>query len=193
MPTLHAIATHRVGADMGAGEQATQGFGDGRERLVGGELAQTVRHRGRGNEAASQERQQGQDHRRVAGRLDALRGQPKCGRQPDQREGEEREQPDRGQPVERIRGRPEAERDGDAEHDGDAGQRLDEACEHVAGEHRGAGDRHRAEAVDDAAGHVHRDHDRGALNRGGDCHQQDPRRDVVQVAAATDMSAGEPA
>ena len=60
-------------------------------------------------------------------------------------------------------------------------------------EHRGAGDRHRAEAVDDAAGHVHRDHDRGALDRGRDGHQQDPGGDVVQVAGPPGVAAGEPA
>ena len=55
------------------------------------------------------------------------------------------------------------------------------------------GDRHRAEAVDDPAGHVHRDHDRGALNGGRDRHQQDPGREVVQVAGAAGVPAGQPA
>ena len=60
-------------------------------------------------------------------------------------------------------------------------------------EHGGAADRHGAKAVDDAAGHVHCDHDRGALHGGGHRHQQDARRDVVQVAGSPDMTAGEPA
>ena len=85
----------------------------------------------------------------------------------------------------------EAERDGDAEHDADADEGLDEAGEHVAGEDGGAGDRHRAEAVDDASGHVHRDDDRGALDGGGDGHEQDPGRDVVEVAGAPGVPAGE--
>ena len=55
-------------------------------------------------------------------------------------------------------------REGDPDEDGHSGEGLDQAAEHVAGEHRGPGDGHGAEPVDDAAGHVHGDHDRGALN-----------------------------
>jgi hypothetical protein len=59
---------------------------------------------------------------------------------------------------------------------------LDEGGEHVAGDDGGAGDGHGAEAVDDAAGHVHADDDRGALDGGCDGHEQDSGCDVVEVA-----------
>ena len=70
-------------------------------------------------------------------------------------------------------------------------ERLDEAGEHVAGQHCARSDRHRAEPVDDASGHVHRDHDRGALDGGSDGHQQDAGRDVVEVPVAAGVAAGE--
>ena len=98
-----------------------------------------------------------------------------------------------GQPGSRIGGGPETDGNRDAKDDEDADERLDEACQHVAGEHAGTGDGHRAEPVDDAARHVHRDHDRGALDGGGHRHQQDARCDVVEVAGAPGMTAGEPA
>ena len=40
------------------------------------------------------------------------------------------------------------------------------------------------------AGHVHRDDDRGALDGGGDGHEQDAGGDVVEVAGAPGVPAG---
>jgi hypothetical protein len=160
-------------ADRRAGEQAAHGLGHRREGLIGGELPQHDRHRGGGDEGAAEEGQQGEEHRGVAGGLDALGRQPESGGQPDEGEAEQHQHADRAEPVQRVGGGPEAERDRDDEHDGDAGQGLDEAGQDVAREHGGTGDRHGAEAVDDASGHVHGDDDRGALDGGGDGHQQD--------------------
>jgi len=61
---------------------------------------------------------------------------------------------------------------------------LDQAAEHVAGQHGAAGDGHRAKPVDDALGHVLRDGDRRALRRGGYGQQDDRRGDVVGVRGA---------
>ncbi len=54
-----------------------------------------------------------------------------------------------------------------------------------------ASDRHRAEPVDDASGHVHRDHDCGALDGGSDGHQQDAGCDVVEVPVTAGVASGE--
>ena len=42
------------------------------------------------------------------------------------------------------------------------------------------------------AGHVHGDHDGGALDGGGDGHEQDARGDVVEVAGTPGVAAGQP-
>ena len=57
---------------------------------------------------------------------------------------------------------PEADEHGDRDDDGHAQDRLDHAADDVPDEHRGAVDRHRAEAGDDALGHVVGDGDRGS-------------------------------
>ena len=88
---------------------------------------------------------------------------------------------------------PEAERDGDADDDADAQHRLDEAGEHVAGEHGGRAIAIVRKRSTMPAGHVHGDHDGRALHGRGDRHQQDSRRDVVEVAGATVVATGQPA
>ena len=97
---------------------------------------------------------------------------------------EQRQHADRGQPGSRIGGGPETDRDRDAEDDEEADERLDQARQHVAGEHARPRDGHRAEPVDDPSRHVHRDHDCGALDGGGHRHQQDAGSQVVEVAGA---------
>src|SRR5215471_14578772 len=134
-----------VAANGGAAEQSAHGVGDGGEGLVLGELAQARWHGGRGHEAAAKEQQQEQDHRGVAGGLDALGGKPQRDGQPDQREGEQGQYPDRGHPVQRSGSRAESEAEGDPDEDGDGYEGLDQAAEYVPGEDRGAGDGHGAE------------------------------------------------
>ena len=85
-----------------------------------GELSEPGRHRGDEHEAAAEEGQQGEEHRCVARGLDALGGEAERGGEPDQREREQRQDADRGEPLERAGGGAEAERDGDAEHDAEA-------------------------------------------------------------------------
>ena len=79
----------RVGADRGSGEESAQGFGGRSERLVLGELAEPGRHRGDEHEAAAEEREEGEEHRCVAGGLDALGGEAEGGGEPDEREREQ--------------------------------------------------------------------------------------------------------
>ena len=67
--------------------------------------------------------------------------------------------PDRRHPRDRVGTGSEPEGDRDTDHDGDADEGLDHRGDDVAGEHGGTSDRHGAEPVDDAAGHVHGDHD----------------------------------
>ena len=64
------------------------------------------------------------------------------------------------------------------------GEGLQQAADHVAGEHGGPRNGHGAESVDDAPGHVGGDGDRGA--EGGGCHRddQDAGDDVGEVGAA---------
>jgi hypothetical protein len=69
--------------------------------------------------------------------------------------GDQRKHPERRDPFDRNGIRSETDRHGDAEDDRQAEHRLDRAAEDVSGQQRGARDAHRAEAGDDAFGHVH--------------------------------------
>ena len=91
---------------------------------------------------------------------------PERDRQPGEGEGDQREQ--RRPPRATRAGRPSGRkpRAGDGDDDDDAGDRS--GCRLPSTwpvEHGGAGDRHRAEAGDDALGHVGGDRDRGARAR----------------------------
>ena len=155
---------HAAVADRGAQEQPAERLHDRRERLVLGEPAQAGRHRVGGDEPAAEERQQEQEHRQVARGLDALADHAERDRQPRQRErghGAAGRAPRASRAAPAVGAKPDEQRD--ADHDGQAEHRLDEAPEDVARQHRGAGDGHRAEAGDDALGHVHGDRDRRAL------------------------------
>ena len=98
-------------------QQAAQRLDDGREGLVLGEPAHAGRHRVGGDEPAAEERQQHQGHRQVARGLDALAHQAERDRQPGEREGDQREDADRGDPLDRAGGGPEADEQRDADDD----------------------------------------------------------------------------
>ena len=72
----------------------------------------------------------------------------------------------------------------DADHEQGRDDVARDAGGDVAGQHRGGGDRQRAEAVDHAGGHVERDGDRGARRAEARAQDDDPGDDVVDVAAA---------
>jgi hypothetical protein len=98
-------------------------------------------------------KEQSQEHRRTPGGLDALGGEAERGGEPRQRQGEECQHPKDGEPRHRTCGRPETERHGDDDHDGEADDSLDEAGQRLTCQHGGAGDRRGAEPVDDPARH----------------------------------------
>ena len=104
---------------------------------------------------------------------------------------EEREQAHGRQPGDRTGRRAESQADGEADHDGESRHGLNERGQHVAREHRRAGDGHGAETIDDAAGHVHRHHDGRALDGCGHGQEQDAGRHVIQVCVASHMTAGQ--
>lgn len=61
----------------------------------------------------------------------------------------------------------------------------------MAREDGGAGDGHGAEPVDDAACHVHGDHNGGTLDCSGHGQEQDPGCHIVEIAGAPGVPAGE--
>ena len=107
------------------------------------------------------------------------------------REGEQGQDPDRGEPVEWPGAGVEPEAERDADEDADGGQGLDQAAEDVSGEDRAAGDGHRAEAIDDAVGHVHRYGERGAVGGRGDGDEQEAGDDVDEVGVPSRACAAE--
>ena len=129
MPTLHAIGGDGVVADGGAGEQSAHGVGDGREGLVLGELAQPAGHRlaWRTNPLPRKT-----SRNRIIGVLLAvstlLAAKPERDGQPDQREGEQGQDPDRGEPLERPGAGVESETEGDADEDGRARPGFGSGC-----------------------------------------------------------------
>src|ERR1700727_2399380 len=143
-----------VHADGAAGEQAADRLGDRGEGLVFGELAQPGRHAGGGDEPAGQERQQGEEHGGVAGGFHALGGHAQPGGQPDEAEAQKRLYPGGGWPFKWAGMGPEANGQGNTENEDENGEGLQQAADHVAGEHGAPRDGHGAEPVDDASGHV---------------------------------------
>ena len=132
-------------------------------------------------------RQQGEEQRGVASSLNAFGGQAKRGGETHEREREQEQHTGRGQPGERAGRRAVSDREGDAEHDGEADDRLDQAADHMTGQHGAAGDRHGAKPVDDALGHIHGDRQRGAQCGRGHGHDQDAGHDIGEVGGAVAM------
>ncbi len=139
MPRLQAIAaiTLPVGTVAAVRAPPRRTSVTGGERLVFGELLDPDREGVGGNETGAEERHDREEHRRVAGRLDGVRGEPpQVDRQPDQGDREQHGDAQRPpKPSERVDGRPEAECDRHREDDRDAEQGLDEAGEDVSDEH----------------------------------------------------------
>ena len=117
-------------------QQAAQRVDHRAEGLVLGEVAQSGRHGRGGDDARSDQRQQDQRERPVAGRGDGLGGEAEGQAQPGQGEGDEREQPGRAQPLREAGGRAEADGEGDAEHDHHGDQGL-QCARHDAGDEDG--------------------------------------------------------
>ena len=85
--------------------------------------------------------------------------------------------------------KPMATADGaDEDH---AHDRLQHAADDVPDEHRTAVDRHRAEAGNDALGHVGGDGDRGPDHGAADGHQQEARDDIRDVLGAVRTAAAD--
>ena len=106
--------------------------------------------------------------------------------------GEEHEQPERRQPLQGggVRG-PEADGHGDGADEDHADDRLQHAADDVPDEHRAAVDRHRAEAGDDALGHVVGDGHRGPDRGAADGHQQHARDEIGDVLGAVGAAAAD--
>ena len=85
--TLHAMAAMACSPTAALVEQSADGVDDRGEGLVLGELTQPVGHCLGPHEPAAEEHKEDQDHRGVAGGLDALGGQAECDSQPDIQRG----------------------------------------------------------------------------------------------------------
>ena len=72
MPTLQRMARTAWSATRCASQQTSKGLDYGRKWLMLGEPGKTSRHRFGGDEPTREEREQSEEHRRVARRLDAL-------------------------------------------------------------------------------------------------------------------------
>src|SRR6266545_3951261 len=172
-----------VVAYRGVGEQAAQGRHDVGHGLVGGECLQPPWHGVGGDEGAGQERQYLED-RGEAGRAGRAAGGKAHRRgDPGDREQHQSREPGHRQPVQRVGGGPEADGQGEEHDEGGAQHRTQDAPEDVTGQHRGAGDGHGSEPVDDALAAVGGDGHGGGTGRIAGAHQDDPGDQVVDVSA----------
>ncbi len=99
-------------------------------------------------------------------------------------ESEQRDDAERRDPGDGTRRGPEAHEQRDPDDEDDADHRPDQASENLSGQHRGAGDRHGAEAGDDALAHIHTEIYRSRRAPAAYGHEDNRGRDVVDVGTA---------
>jgi len=175
----------RTVSDRRAQQQPPQRVDDRREGLVGGEPAYPGWHRVRADKRTAGEWQQ-----QLKDEGEAIRSGRRFAHQaehhphPRECEGEQRDDAERLDPGDGTRRGPEAheQRHPDDETDGD--HRPDQASENLSGQHRGAGDRHGAEAGDDTFAHVHAEVDRGRRTPTAHSHEDNRGRGVVDIGTA---------
>src|SRR5579875_1368385 len=88
---------------------------------------------------------------------------------------------ERREPGDRLPSRPEAYEQGNEGNQDDADHRSDQATDNLPDQHRGAGDRHGAEARNDALAYVHAEIERSRCAPATYSHDNNPRRDIVDV------------
>ncbi|MEA2455838.1 MAG: high-affinity iron transporter, partial [Thermoleophilaceae bacterium] len=185
-----ASAPHERHPDVGvrrrAQPQGTDRVGDGGERVGLRELPQAVRHR-----LHRHEDRRGEGQREDRREADRVRGLGRGREQPDQREdpreriAEQQQEHDAGQDLADARvDEVEPGEEPDGEQDDERQAVEDDVGERAAGQHRGAGHRQRAEAVDQALLDVLGEPERGHEPAEGDRLDDDARHQEVHVVEA---------
>ena len=189
-PAHQASACHGARPGRRAQQQAAERLDDRRDRLVLGEALEPRRHRGDRDERAARVGQEHHEEREAVGRLGRPRQQ--ADRPPRARTARAR------RPAGRRRRRPTRARSACGPEADAAGRRRGRARSRRRCARRwpprgpartaGAADVQRAEAVDDPAGHVVGDADRGDRRAEAGAQQQHARDDVGHVVACRSRS-----
>src|SRR6478752_3218754 len=176
-----------VAADRLLLEDAADGVDDRGDRLVLGEPLDGAGHALGRHEGRADEGQEDQWVGEPADAVDGLGREARDHREPREGEGEQQHDADDGEPGEDAGARAEAHGQGDEDDEHERGQVGHDRRQHVPPEEGRAGDRHRLEALEDAAGDVHEEQEHGDRRDGRGDDGVRAAQDVAQGPLEQDV------